>query len=427
MTNLSASSEKNSPPRQNKVPWHKILFSRKWSLYLFFGFTSGLPLLLIGGTLSAWMKDRQIDLATIGLFALVGMPYTLKFLWAPLMDRYTILPLGRRRGWMLASQLALAACLVWISAMDPARSTYMTALVALLIAFFSASQDIVIDAYRRDALSDEELGLGTSIHIAGYRLGMLVAGAVALILADKVSWPATYKIMAVCMSVGVVTTLLCKEPDTKASTPRSLSEAVVQPFVEYFKRNDSLVILAFILLYKVGPAMATTMTNPFYLELGFTKTQIGLVAKPVGLWTSIVGGLLGGVLMLRLGIKRSLFYFGLLQGVSTLLFAVLSFTGPSVSVLGLVIFAEVLADSLGTTAFSAFMLSVTNRKFSATQIALLTSLMGIPRVIFGASTGYLAKGLGWTGFFVFCTVIAAPGLLLLLRFRRWSMPEAARA
>ncbi len=379
------------------------------------GFASGLPLLLTGSVLQAWMKDEGVDLGTIGLFALVGLPYTLKFLWAPLMDRFTPNGLGRRRGWLLIYQLALIASLLILSIAQPALDPWWLAVAALLVTFFSASQDIVIDAYRREALADDEQGLGASLYVNGYRVGMLLASGGGLILADHMSFAQVYQLMAGFMLIGVLTTVLAPEPAPAEGVPDTLREAVIQPFVEYFMRRDAVLILAFILLYKIGDTLASHMTTPFYLDIGFSKTEIGTVVKLFGFWATVVGGLVGGVLIMRLGIFRALWFFGILQGVSTAGFAVLAQVGPSVAGLAAVISFENLSGGMGTAAYIAYMASLTNKKFTATQYALLSSLMGIPRVIAAAPTGYLAGAMGWSAFFIACALVALPGLLLL----RW--------
>lgn len=383
------------------------------------GFSSGLPLLLTGGTLAAWMKGSNVDLTVIGVFALVGLPYTLKFAWAPFLDRL-VLPFGRRRGWILLSQLGLALSLVIMSTIDPASSPWAMASAAFLTAFLSATQDVVIDAYRREYLPVEEFGLGASMTITGYRLGMLVAGGFALFLADQIPWPSVYLVMAGFMAVGFVTTLFCPEPKVQAAPPRSWKESIFDPFVDYFSRSDALVILVFILLYKAGDAMASVLLNPFYLDMGFTNTQIGLITKPVAIWATILGGIVGGILMVKVRLKTALLQFGLLQAVSTLSFILLPYFGASLWLLGFVIFFETFSGGMGTAAYAAFMMRLTNQKFTATQYALLSSLMGVPRVILGATTGFIADAVGWTNFFIICTVIAIPGLLLIaFRFNHW--------
>lgn len=382
------------------------------------GFASGLPLLLTGSVLQAWMKESGVDLGTIGLFAFVGLPYTLKFLWAPLLDRFIPRWLGRRRGWLLLSQFLLIAALVLLAYSDPAGSPLGIALAALLVTFFSATQDIVIDAYRREALADDEQGLGASLYVNGYRVGMLLASGGGLILADFLSFREVYLLMALFMGIGVVTTLFAPEPDNPAGHPGSLREAVLEPFREYFARPDALLILLFILLYKIGDTMASHMTTPFYLDLGFSKSEIGTVVKLFGFWATILGGLAGGVIILRIGIHRALWSFGLLQGLSTAGFALLALVGDSLPGLAAVIAFENFSGGLGTAAYIAFMASLTNKRFTATQYALLSSFMGVPRVIAASPTGYLAEAVGWPLFFLFCALVAIPGLLLLRKLQR---------
>jgi PAT family beta-lactamase induction signal transducer AmpG len=381
------------------------------------GFSSGLPLLLTGSVLQAWMKEEGVDLATIGLFALVGLPYTLKFFWAPFLDRYQLGHLGRRRGWLLWVQIGLILALMGLGFTEPALSPIKVAGAALLVAFLSAVQDIIIDAYRRESLADHELGLGSSLYVNGYRLGMLLASGGGLILADYLPFSQVYQLLALVMLIGVITTLLAPEPQIFINPPKTMREAVVEPFLEYFRRSDALLILLFILLYKMGDSMASHMTIPFYLELGYSTAEIGTIVKGFGFVAIIFGSLLGGILMLRIGIYRSLWIFGVLQGVSTAGFAVLGAYGYSLSGLALVIAFENLSGGMGTAAYTAFMASLTNKKFTATQYALLSSLMGIPRVIIAAPTGFLAESLGWVPFFSFCASIAIPGLLLLRRLQ----------
>jgi PAT family beta-lactamase induction signal transducer AmpG len=389
------------------------------------GFSCGLPLLLTISVLQAWMKEEGVDLTVIGLMALVGLPYTLKFLWAPFLDRFTLPFLGRRRGWMLVAQVALMFSIAGLGSTNPVSNPWIVAFAAFLVTFFSASQDIVVDAYRREDLSDEELGLGSSLYINGYRIGMLLASGGGLIMADQMPFSMVYLLMAGAMLPGIVTTLLAPEPQTNMGRPETLKNAVIDPLVEYFSRNGALWILAFILLYKIGDTMASAMTTPFYLDIGFSKTEIGAVVKLFGFWATIAGGLIGGGLMIRLGIVRSLWVFGTLQAISTACFAILARMGHSIPTLSWVIGFENFSSGMGTAAYAAFMASITNKKFTATQYALLTSLMGVPRVMASAPTGFLAKNLGWEAFFIACTVIAIPGMLILLKFAPW-MPNSEK-
>jgi PAT family beta-lactamase induction signal transducer AmpG len=401
-----------------KHQYLKTIFSRRMLVSFIMGFACGLPLLLTITVLQAWMKEEGVDLTVIGFMSLVGLPYTVKFLWAPVMDRFTLPFLGRRRGWLLTAQVALICAIAGLGLVNP-RDPWTIAVAAFLVTFFSASQDIVVDAYRREDLADEELGLGSSLYVNGYRVGMLLASGGGLIMADHMSFKMVYLIMALCMLPGVITTLLTPEPPLPSGTPKSIVEAVFDPLTEYFSRQGALWILAFILLYKIGDTMASAMTIPFYLDIGFSKTEIGAVVKLFGFWATVIGSLIGGVLMLRLGISRSLWIFGFLQAISTAGFAVLAKIGYSVSALAGVIAFENLSGGMGTAAYVAFMASITNKKFTATQYALLSSLMGIPRVLASAPTGYFAKHMGWMSFFIMCTLIAIPGMLLLLKFAPW--------
>lgn len=391
----------------------KLIFSSRMLVSFLMGFSCGVPLLLTLSVLQAWMKEEGVDLSVIGLFSLVGLPYTLKFLWSPILDRFTLPLFGRRRGWLLLFQIVLALAIAGLGMSNPATNPWLVAGAAFLVTFFSASQDIVVDAYRREDLSDNELGLGSSIYVNGYRVGMLLAGSGGLILADHFSFQQVYFMMAASLLVGIVTTMLCREPEVAEGTPKTFREAVLQPFVEYFSRDGALLILLFILLYKIGDQMASTMTIPFYLDIGFTKTQIGAVAKMFGFWATIGGGLLGGIMLLRLGILRSLWIFGILQAISTAGFSLLAMVGNNLTGLAAVIAFENLAGGMGTAAYVAYMASITNKKFTATQYALLSSLMGIPRVLASAPTGFMAQSIGWFWFFLFCTLIAIPGLVVL--------------
>ncbi len=393
-----------------------ILLNRRMLVALVMGFSCGLPLLLTISVLQAWMKEAGVDLTTIGLFSLVGLPYTLKFLWAPVFDRYRLAYLGRRRGWLLVTQLSLMAALIWLGSSDPVMRPALLALASLAVAFSSASQDIVVDAYRREDLPDRELGLGSALYVNGYRVGMLLASGGGLILADHLPFSLVYMIMAAGLLPGVLTTVLTPEPAVE-SIPVTLKSAVVDPLKEYFNRHQAFWILAFILMYKIGDSMAAAMTTPFYLDIGFSKTQIGAVVKLFGFWATVGGSIVGGIVMIQLGIIRSLWIFGILQAVSTAGFALLATIGPSVTALSAVIAFENLSGGMGTSAYVAYMASITDKRFTATQYALLSSLMGIPRVLASAPTGYLASQMGWWSFFILCTLIAIPGLLLLLRIK----------
>ena len=386
------------------------------------GFACGLPLLLTKGVLQAWMKKEGIDLSLIGLTNLLAIPYSIKFLWAPFLDRYSISFFGRRRGWLLIAQLALMLSIAAMGLSNPKNTPILLVLAALTVTFFSASQDIVVDAYRREDLADEELGLGSALYVLGYRTGMLLASGGGLIMADYVSFNTVYLIIAVCMLPAIITTLLTPEPHI-TEIPKTIKEAVIDPLVEYFRRRDALWILAFILMYKIGDIMASNITTPFYMDMGFSLTEIGTITKLLGFWAIIAGASIGGVIMLRIGINRSLWVFGILQAISTAGFAVLARIGYSIPGLSVVIGFENLSAGMGTAAFMAFMASITNKKFTATQYALLTSFMAFGRDVLSAPTGFLAKHMGWENFFIGCVLIAIPGMLLLLKFAPWNSKE----
>jgi len=401
---------------QHKKSWLQVffaLFTARMLIALIMGFAGGLPLFLTSTVLQAWMTDSGVDLGTIGLFALVGLPYTLKFLWAPLMDRYIPSLLGRRRGWLLIWQILLTSAISLLAFSDPSKLLLMTAIAALLLSFFSASQDIVIDAYRRESLSDDEQGIGAALYVSGYRVGILLATGGGLIMADFMTYQSVYLIMAMAMAASIIATLSAQEPEMTHGHPDTLREAVINPFKEYFTRKHAILILLFIFLYKVGDTMASQMTIPFYLELGFSKIEIGSIVKLFGFWATIAGTFLGGLMIMRFGIFFGLMWFGFLQAASTAGFATLAWIGYNPVALGFVITFENLSAGMGTAAFIGFMASLTDKRFTATQYALLTSFMGMPRVFAAAPTGFMAESMGWAGFFIFCTLIALPGLLLL--------------
>lgn len=404
-----------------EISWRQQLFSRPMLICLFTGFSSGLPLYLLLNLVPAWLKSEGVDIKAIGLMALIQFPYTWKFIWSPLMDRFTVLPLGRRRGWMLLSQLFLLLAIAGLGLLNPAVTLWSIAALAFGVAFFSASQDIVLDAFRREILSDEQLGLGTALHVNAYRIAGLVPGALSLILADHLPWSWVFLITALFMLPGVMLTLWVKEPDL-CRPPKSLREAVVEPFHEFVTRKGwryALLILLFLFLYKLGDSMATALATPFYLDMGYSKSEIGLIAKNAGLWASVAGGLLGGLWMLQLGINRALWIFGVVQVGSILGFVWLSGYDANLWALGLVIAFEALGVGLGTAAFTAFIARETDPRYTATQFALFTSLAAVPRTVVNASTGYLVAWCGWQNFFWLCTLLAIPGMVLLLKVAPW--------
>jgi PAT family beta-lactamase induction signal transducer AmpG len=390
----------------------QVLKSPRAWLLVALGFSSGLPLLLVGGTLSAWMTNEGLDLKTIGIFTLVGMPYTLKFLWAPLMDLVSLPFLGRRRGWMLVTQVGLIGAIAAMGTFNPKDSPVAMAALALLVAFFSASQDVVSDAWRTDTLSEAERGFGVATFVMGYRFGMIAAGALALSLSQFIGWSRTYWIMAALMVVGVVATFVAREPENHRP-PRTLAEAAVVPFVDYFRRNGAVLALVFLLLYKLGDAIAGGMTTPFFLKLGFTNLEVGAISKGVGMGATIAGALFGGALMAKLGMRRALFVFGALQALTNLTYLALALVGKSHLMLALAICTDNVCGGMATTAFGAFTMALCNKRFSATQFALLSALANLGSRLLTATSGWLAEGLGWAGFFGLTVVLAIPALVLL--------------
>ncbi len=406
--------------------WYQQLFTRRMLICVFTGFSSGLPLYLLLNLVPAWLKTEQIDLKAIGLLSLVQFPYTWKFIWSPLIDRYPIFNLGRRRGWMFLSQLALIIAIASLGFFSPQTSLWTIAYLAFGVAFFSASQDIVLDAYRRVILSDQDLGLGNSVHVNAYRIAGLVPGSLSLILADHLPWHWVFPITALFMLPGLMLTLMCKEP-ASSLVPRTLREAVIEPFHEFIQRQgvqNALLILAFIFLYKLGDSMATSLATPFYQDIGFSKTEIGLIAKHAGLWPSVIGGMLGGIWMLQLGINRALWLFGIVQILAIFGFYWLAGVGHDRVALGFAIGFEAFGVGIGTAAFIAFIARTTDPRYTATQFALFTSLAAVPRTFFNASTGWLVELMGWQNFFLLCALLALPGMLLLFKVAPWQNENA---
>lgn len=424
---------------------------------LFLGFSSGLPLALTFGTLTLWLTEVGINKTSIGLFALAGTPYTFKFLWAPLIDRLTIPGLGRRlgqrRSWMLLTQMALMFSIIGLGTSDPREAPLYTALFALLTAFWSASQDIVIDAYRVEILQEKEYGAGAAMVVLGYRLGMLISGAGALYLATYLGWFLTYIAMAALLGVGILTVLLNPEPNRQESNDSRDREkkirnhlanhptrshrqslllvwffsAVVAPFSEFMSRRGWLLTLLFILFYKLGDALAGVMSNPFYVEMGFSKIEIANVSKLFGLAALITGSFMGGILVNRIGIMRALLWCGFLQMFSNLMFVWLAQTGYDLSLLTLTIAVENLSSGMGMAAFVSYLSALCHVAYTATQYALLSSLMAFGRTLLSSSGGWLADQMSWTLFFLLTTGAALPGLLILWMIRRSPPPTANAA
>ena len=407
----------------------KQLFTRRMLICVFTGFSSGLPLYLLFNLLPAWLRSEHVDLKTIGLFALIQFPYTWKFIWSPLLDRYALPVLGRRRGWMALTQAGLLLVIASMGGFSPVSQLSTIAWCATLLAVLGATQDIVLDAYRRELLSDAELGLGNAVHVNAYRVAGLVPGSLSLILADFMSWDKVFIITALFMLPGIVMTLMVNEPH-RAAPPKTLREAIAEPFHEFFARNgweSALLILAFLLFYKLGDSMCTSLATPFYLDMGFSKTDIGLIAKNAGLWPSVIGGMLGGLWMVKIGINRALWLFGVVQILAIFGFAWLAAIGHHVEIgalertqLAVVISLEALGVGLGTVAFVAFIARTTHPAYTATQFALFTSLMAMPRTFANAATGWLVESVGWSEFFMMCAVMAIPGMLLLFKVAPWN-------
>ncbi len=414
-----------------RAPLYAALFNRRMLICVFTGFSSGLPLYILVNLIPAWLRTEHVDLKSIGLFTLIQAPFTWKFIWSPLVDRFSMPLLGRRRGWMLMTQLALLISLPLFGALNPQLDLWTIAYLALAVSFFAATQDIVLDAYRRELLPEAELGLGTSVHVQAYRISSLIPGALALILADHFPWQTVFIVTALFMLPGIVNTLLISEPRLARPAPRTLRAAVVEPFREFITRSGwrhALLVLAFIFLFHVGVSMATALATPFYMDIGFTKSEIGLVAKNAGLWASIIGGLLGGLWMLRIGINRGLWIFGTVQLLSILGFAWLAAAPrPDLGMLAVVIGFEALGVGLGTAAFTAFIARETDPRYTATQFALFTSLAAVPRTLVNATTGWIVDAIGWVDFYLLCAALALPGMLLLLRVAPWNATPSPAA
>ncbi len=410
----------------------QTLFTRRMMICVLTGFTSGLPLYLLLNLLPAWLRTEHVDLRVIGAMALIQFPYTWKFLWSPFLDRYAVPLLGRRRGWMLLTQVALLVVIAALGGFSPQRDLSMIVLFATLLAFLSATQDIVLDAYRRELLLEHELGLGNAVHVNAYRIAGLVPGSISLILADHLPWDSVFAITALFMIPGMVMTLLITEPPL-LHTPRTLRDAVVEPFREFIQRQGwqgAALILAFLFFYKLGDSLSTALATPFYIDMGFSKSQIGLIAKNAGLWPAVIGALLGGIWMIKLGINRALWLFGIVQVLSIFGFYWLATQGHHDAIapvhlmqLGLVIGLEALGVGLGTAAFVAYIARTTHPAYTATQFALFTSLAAVPRTFVNATAGWLVELLGWNVFFLFCVLLAIPGMMLLAKVAPWDAPE----
>ena len=401
----------------------RVFGQPKMAALLFLGFSSGLPLFLTSRTLQAWMTVEKVDLGTIGLVSLLGMPYTLKFLWAPLLDRYVPPFLGRRRGWLVISQLALLLVIAAMSLQNPRTGLQLLAINALLIAFFSATQDIAVDAYRIDVLDEREMGAGASLHVLGYRIALILTGGLALVLADHMPWPTVYLVMALLMGVGLIAALRAPEPVLRDAPPMTLASAVVDPLRDFFRRTGAfwgVVVLLFTIFYQLADRFAANMATPFLIAIGFTQTEIGAVQGVIGLGATIVGVLVGGAVVAKLGINRSVWIFAFLQVGSNLAYYWLARVGANRSAMVTAIVVENFAGGLVTAVFVAFMMSLCSKRFSATQYALLSSLMGFARDFIVAPSGKIAEQTGWETFFLLTLLAGIPAIVLLPFVTPWN-------
>ena len=387
----------------------KEYLNREVLISFFMGFSAGVPLLMTLSILQAWMKDFGIDLSTIGIFGLVGLPYSLKFMWAPFLDRFSLPFLGRRRGWLLLSQVSIILTAIGIYFIDISTQLFGLGMLCLLLSFFSATQDILVDAYRRENVSEKYLPLASSLYVIGYRVAMAVVGSVGFILSDYISFNSVFLYLSSLMGIGIFTTLICDENDYVVK----IRESIIEPLLDYFRKNKAFIILTFIFIYKIGDMLAFFMSVPYYLDLEYTKSQIGYM-KFISTWMTLLGSFIGGILLVKYNnIMKGLFYFGILQMVSTFGYVILSWVEPNLILLCSVGSFESFCSGLGTAVFISYIALLTNIKFTGTQYALLSSFVAIPRTIFTSQTGFLVESIGWEYYFTFCTLLAIPGLILI--------------
>ncbi|MES2216795.1 MAG: MFS transporter [Pseudomonadota bacterium] len=383
------------------------------------GFASGLPLALTSSTLQAWFTEAGVNLVTIGVLSLIGLPYIWKFLWAPLMDRFTLPGSSRRRGWILLTQLALCATLFWLATFNPQQQPWAMGMVALLVAFFSASQDVAIDAYRTDVLPADERGIGSAYFIFAYRIAMLVGGGIVLVIADHLGFRTAYQIMAVTIGIFTIATYFAPEIKHEVLPPKNVWLTIKEAFRDLLARDSIGLILLFIVFYKLGDALATSLISNFLLHgLGFSLTQLGLVFKTVSLVATLAGAFAGGALLVSLRLYRSLLLFGIAQALSTLTFMVLAIAGKSFSLMVACVFIENFCSGMGTTAFVAFLMSLCHMRYTATQYACLSALASVGRVCLGPVAGIMVLHLGWIVFFAWAFALSFPGLMLLMLLRK---------
>ena len=407
--------------------WQQLL-DRRMLICMATGFASGLPLYLLIQLVPAWLRLEGVSLTAIGFFTIVQYPYAIKFLWAPIVERYSFLNLGRRRSWMLITQLALICFIGSLGYWQPSSQLQSITLIAAAVAIFSATQDIVLDAYRREILETEgQLALGNTIHVQAYRVAGFIPGSLGLFLVGTVSWEINFTVMAAFMGVGVLLTLFINEPKSLASPPKNLWQATYLPFQEFFQRRSigpALAVLAFMVFYKLGDNMATALSTPFYIDAKFTPQEIAIIAKNAAFWPAIIGGFLGAVAIFKIGINRALWVFGVFQLITIFGFVWLSQAGNDPWVLAIVIAGEYLGAGLGTSAYVAFIARETSRMAVATQLALFTALASLPRVVSSSFSGLIVDKIGWTDFFYLSALLAVPGMILLFWVAPWNPVKA---
>ena len=400
-----------------------VFRSRKMAAILMLGFASGFPLYLTSRTLQAWMTVAGVNLTAIGFFSLVSLPYSLKFLWSPIIDRFCLPFLGRRKGWLFVTQVALGLAIAAMIFARPSQVLRLLAINAFIIAFLSATQDIVVDAYVTDISDASEVGAASGVKVLGYRFAMIAAGGGALVIADFISWQTVYFLMGMLMLVLAAISARAPEPVLRYRPPVSMNEAIRMPLADFFARSGigrGVWILAFILLYRLGDSMINNMTTPFLIQAGFSQTDIGLIQGGVGLFATIAGVLAGGVVIARIGINRSLWVFGILQAASNFAYLVLAYAGKEYAVMVAAIVIENICYGLATAALVGFIMSLCNPRFSATQYALLSSLIAVGRDVVASPSGSIAESVGWPAFFLISVIAAVPGMLLLPLFAPWS-------
>ncbi len=405
------------------IDTNKLNFYKKMLIATLLGISSGMPYFVFYNTLPALFRESGMQLSTIAAFGLVSIPYTLKFLWAPLLERYTIPIFGHRRGWMFLTQVSLIIIISILGLFNPVTHIPIFVLLSFLMILFSATQDIVIDGYRRELLDDNELGSGNAWFVNAWRSSTLIPGSLGLILADQIEWKYVFPIIASFMLIGLVTTILIKENTQPKINNNHLIKSIIEPYKEYFARFEirhGILLLIFLMLYKLGDSMATALSTPFYLDLGFSKTVLGTVAKGAALWSSVAGAFIAGFVMRKISLNKSLWVFGLFQMITILGFAWLSSVElPNKTQLFMVISLEYLGVGMGTVAVISFMFKMSSKAFAASQIALFTAITAIPRTFINATTGYIIEKVGYTDFFLICTAAAIPGMLLLLYVAPW--------